>query len=214
MTQAFLSGPRAEGQPGEWRLDKPEFIIGREPPADLVIALPLVSRQHARIVQTASGYTIVDLGSRNGTFVNGKPVGGEPLRLRAGDEIVLGGAATFHFHDPAETAEGARIGRLKGVWIDQGTHEVWVDGKQVAPPLSAAQFALLSRLDLLAGQVLSRDQIIATVWPSVDPGGVSEEAIDGLIKRVRARLREAHPEHEYIQVVRGQGVRLVQPSDG
>ncbi|MBI3740695.1 MAG: winged helix-turn-helix domain-containing protein, partial [Chloroflexi bacterium] len=54
-------------------------------------------------------------------------------------------------------------------------------------------------------------EIIAAVWPGVDAGGISEEAIDALIKRLRARLRESGAQQEYIQVLRGQGVRLAQP---
>lgn len=86
-----------------------------------------------------------------------------------------------------------------------------MDGRRVEPPLSAAQFALLSLLYHLAGQVISRSQIIAAVWPGVEPSGVSGEAVDGLIKRLRVRLRETQPAREYIEVLRGQGMRLVQP---
>jgi hypothetical protein len=213
---AYLTGPRPDGQPGEWRLDKDEFFIGREAPADLVAPLPRLSRQHARIVCSASdavnrGYFITDLHSRNGTFVNGEPLGPEARRLKDGDEIVLGGVIAFRFHDPAETVEGQRLGRLVGVWIDETAREVWVDGRRVEPPLSAAQFALLALLYRLAGQVVSRSQIIAAVWPGVEPSGVSGEAVDGLIKRLRARLRETQPAREHIEVLRGHGVRLVQP---
>jgi len=49
------------------------------------------------------------------------------------------------------------------------------------------------------------------VWPDVEPSGVSGEAVDGLFKRLRARLRETQPAREYIEVLRGHGVRLVQP---
>jgi pSer/pThr/pTyr-binding forkhead associated (FHA) protein len=218
---AWLTGPAPDGQPGEWRLDKDEYVIGREAPADLVVPLPRISRRHALITRRGSDYYLMDLGSRNGTFVNGQPVGNEPRRLQDRDELVLGGSITFRFHDPSETLAGPRLGRLKGVWLDEEAREVWVDAQRVEPPLSAAQFTLLALLYHSVGQVISRAQIIATVWPGVDPAGVSEEAVDGLIKRLRARLREtqaqgepgALPRREYLEVLRGHGLRLIQPED-
>jgi len=218
---AWLVGPRPDGQPGRWALDKDEYLIGRQAPADLVAPLPRVSRRHARISRRELGYYLTDLGSRNGTFVNGQPIGSEPHRLHDTDEIVLGGAIMFRFNDPSETMEGPSLGRLTGVWIDEKTHAVWVDAQPVEPPLSSAQFTLLALLYRSAGQVVSRAQIIATVWPDVDPAGVSTEAVNGLIKRLRKRLRETPPHgepdellrQEYIEVLRGHGLRLIHPTE-
>jgi DNA-binding response OmpR family regulator len=56
---------------------------------------------------------------------------------------------------------------------------------------------------------VDRNTIVAAVWPNDEPAGVSEEAIDGLIKRLRARLRETQPTSDYLRVIRGRGVRLV-----
>ena len=202
-----------ENQTSEWRLERPEYVMGREDPADLIISLPRISRLHARITRDERGYTICDLGSRNGTFVNGKPVGSEPVRLQNGDQIVLGGTVELSFRNLSETAQGPRIGRLLGIWLDEATHEVWVDGHRVDPPLSAAQLTLLSLLYSSAGQVVSRAQIIAAVWPDSNPAGVGEEAVDGLIKRLRTRLRATQPDREYVEVLRGHGLRLAQPGD-
>jgi pSer/pThr/pTyr-binding forkhead associated (FHA) protein len=206
MDHAWLTGPA-----GQWALDKDELIIGREPPAGLLFSLPRISRQQARLVRVDRAYYLSDLGSRNGTFVNGQVVGKEGVRLNDGDEIVLGGVVTLVFHDPGETVEGPRLGRVKGIWIEEQAQAVWVDGRLVEPPLSPAQFTLLGLLYRRAGQIVSRADIIALVWPEADPAGVSEEAVDGLIKRLRARLRETLPEPEYIEVLRGHGLRLNQP---
>ncbi len=211
MTNAYLVGTRDDSSRGEWKLDKEEFLIGREAPADLIISLPSVSRRHACITRREGQYFVADLASRNGTFVNGQALTQEPRRLISGDEIVLGGAFIVIFHDPEETMEGARLGRLRGVWIDDAARAVWVDAKKVDPPLSAAQYALLALLYRAPGKIFSRDEIIAAVWPSEDPSGISEEAIDGLIKRLRSRLRDAQSDQEYIAVVRGQGIRFSQP---
>lgn len=64
-------------------------VIGRSPDADLVIADDFVSGIHAKIVPTADGYSLEDLGSTNGTLVNGQPAT-RPLSIVAGDVIELG----------------------------------------------------------------------------------------------------------------------------
>lgn len=66
-------------------------IFGRGPLNDVVVDEPGVSRQHAGIRGDAGGFSIADLGSMNGTFVNGERVGQEPRRLKNCDSITLGG---------------------------------------------------------------------------------------------------------------------------
>lgn len=64
-------------------------IIGRSPDSDLVIADEFVSSSHARIATTPEGTTLEDLGSTNGTLVNGQPAT-RPLPLAPGDAIEVG----------------------------------------------------------------------------------------------------------------------------
>ncbi len=67
------------------------ILAGRAPTADLRIDDPRVSRLHARIEMRDDGVYVEDLGSRNGTTVNGEPTEGQ--RLTAGDEIRIGTAS-------------------------------------------------------------------------------------------------------------------------
>ncbi len=69
-------------------------VIGRADQCDVVMDDPGVSRQHAGIRGDANRYKISDLGSRNGTFVNGDQVGSEPRLLRNFDRIEFGGTTT------------------------------------------------------------------------------------------------------------------------
>ncbi|MCB9592345.1 MAG: EAL domain-containing protein [Sandaracinaceae bacterium] len=62
------------------------FRIGRDPAAELVLGSPRVSKFHAQIEERPGGHLIRDLGSRNGTFVNGEPLEGE-RPLTAGDVV-------------------------------------------------------------------------------------------------------------------------------
>ena len=63
--------------------------VGRAGDADLVLADELISRHHAQITPSGSGAVVEDLGSRNGTFVNGEAVHG-PTHLTPGDQLQLG----------------------------------------------------------------------------------------------------------------------------
>jgi hypothetical protein len=67
-----------------------ELIVGRERGSvDLVLDDPGVSRRHARVVPDNGGVIVEDLGSSNGTFVNGQRISG-PVELGAGDEVRVG----------------------------------------------------------------------------------------------------------------------------
>lgn len=79
-----------------------EFIVGRADDAAIRIDEHAASRQHARFRVCASRVTVCDLGSRNGTWVNGAPVRGECV-LAAGDMVQVGGAAMILQHGPLGT---------------------------------------------------------------------------------------------------------------
>ncbi len=72
-----------------FNLDAETVLIGRSKQCDLVIEEPELSRKHARFVRQGEGYMLEDLGSTNGTFVNGARLSG-PRLLQPGDEIRLG----------------------------------------------------------------------------------------------------------------------------
>ncbi|MEM9710965.1 MAG: FHA domain-containing protein [Actinomycetota bacterium] len=185
--------------------------IGRDDEQDITLPLSAISRSHAEIERTPHGYVLRDLGSRNGTFVNGERVDGYGRPLREDDEIVLAGAETLRFVDPMATPLGPRIGRLRGIWIDPDTGAVWVDAQPVEPPLSDRQQALLELLDVRAGAIVSREEIIASVWADVAAEGVSPAAVDALVKRIKARVRPLQVDDDLIEVVRDRGIRLRRP---
>jgi pSer/pThr/pTyr-binding forkhead associated (FHA) protein len=90
---------RGPGRGQTFTLGTEAVVIGRETgAAKLVIADAGVSRRHARISQVAGLYAIEDLGSTNGTFVNGERVTGS-APLVSGDLIELGTGVTLSFED-------------------------------------------------------------------------------------------------------------------
>jgi len=70
-------------------LESQEMHIGRDLNNDIVINDPEVSRRHARLFLQGSTYVLEDLGSTNGTLVNGQRVVG-PYILNSGEEVTLG----------------------------------------------------------------------------------------------------------------------------
>ena len=64
-------------------------VLGRDPACDHALPHPEISRRHARIFRTADGLMIEDLGSTNGTFVNGERIT-HPVLLHPDDEVALG----------------------------------------------------------------------------------------------------------------------------
>jgi DNA-binding winged helix-turn-helix (wHTH) protein len=67
-----------------------ENIVGRDEAATVRVDDPMVSRRHARIVVSESGVLIEDLGSKNGTFIDGQPVAADPMPLRDGIRLAFG----------------------------------------------------------------------------------------------------------------------------
>lgn len=92
---ALLLGS-GEGVPRLVVLRQAEVTIGRAPDVDVRLEAGGVSRHHAKIVLAqGDGATVIDLRSRNGTFVNGVRIDASPLR--EGDEIAIGPIAVLQF---------------------------------------------------------------------------------------------------------------------
>lgn len=74
------------------------MTIGRDPMSEVVISDPEVSRQHARLTRNADGrIDLQDLGSTNGTFVDGNRLGGDKVTLTPGQVVVVGSNVTLVF---------------------------------------------------------------------------------------------------------------------
>jgi len=189
-----------------WEIRAPT-IVGREN-ADIVIAHRTLSRQHIRLTPELGYCSVTDLSSRNGTAVNGVLIGPKPVVLNDGDLILLAGAVQFRFADPKATPIAPRLGKLVGLWIDPDTKQVWIDAQQLNPPLSLHQQHLLELLYEANGVVVSRDEIAGAVWPNAAREGISEDAVESLVKRLRKRLATLENGRPVIEVVRGRGLRI------
>jgi DNA-binding response OmpR family regulator len=95
--------------------------------------------------------------------------------------------------------------------LEKRSRRVWIGEFEIIPPLSVLQFNLLDILCQQEGQVVPRSEIIYGIWGEEDAVAVSEQALDALIRRLRDRLLEIDPQHEYIVTIRGHGLRLDNP---
>lgn len=101
-----LIGLLPSGDKVEHAIDQHEAEIGKAPHNHIVLNDPTVSNTHAILVARDGGYSLVDLGSTNGTFVNGERLGPRPQILKHGDKVQFG-QCVFTFRNPAETAANA-----------------------------------------------------------------------------------------------------------
>jgi DNA-binding winged helix-turn-helix (wHTH) protein len=199
----------------QWVMYDEQLVIGRGAECNIVIPERPVSREHLRIWRQGAKYFVADLSSKNGTHVNGLVLSGSQ-ELKDGDEIqialvvklkFIGSEATVPLYfDAPETAKD-------GLVLNPHTHNVTINGSLLDPPLSLYQYRLLELLYDKQGGVCTRDEVIRAVWPDAQEEGVSEQAIDALVRRLRDRLHELEPANRFVATVRGHGFRMVQPGD-
>lgn len=194
-----------------WVIANDELLIGRGNDSDVVLPERQVSRHHIKIHYRDGRYFLEDLASKNGTFLNGQQIYGT-VPLQDGDEIQIALCVRLLFVGTDATVPlSIDLSRSTGsLLLNEDKRTVEIRGKELDPPLSLAQFRLLQMLYDADGAVCGRDQIVEAVWPGTGGVGVSEQAIDALVRRLRDRLMELD-EHNYIVTVRGHGFRLDNP---
>ena len=163
---------------------------------DIKLNDPQISRNHAEIRFKDGTFWLCDTGSTNGTTLNGKP-------LEKEKDYPLTDNSTIGIAIIQNTPRAELLFRQTGgdvvmsveqfsrdyPWlnIDDGRKEVRIDNKLV--PLPPKEYNLLLLLYRKAGNVCSRDEIIATVWADVqDPGAVSDATVDQLVHRLREKV--------------------------
>ena len=202
-------------------------VLGRHPHADVDLDNPFVSRKHAIIEYSDSGYTIIDLGSKNGTFVNGARLGDEPRPLKGGEIIEFGkgqvrakfsvGIKTITLPEEAHPSrrkkrksEAPRTITPDGIVINMATREVYVRGVLVEPPLTGKDYEILALLSESPGFPKSNAEIAARAWPERPDGSVTLEEIGQRIHRIRSRIEPEPTNPKLIETMRGFGYKLVE----
>ncbi len=177
------------------------MTIGRAVESDIVITSRRVSREHSRVQREGRHVMLADLGSTNGTFLNGERVLA-PTRLRDGDSVSIGDVVLV-FHDPESTFLETPFPELE---VDVPAGTVRVDRRLVE--LSPKEFALLAYLYEHRGQVCSKDDIGYAVWPEYRQG-VYDYQIENLVRRLRSRIEPDATSPQLLITLRGLGYKLV-----
>lgn len=189
-----------------WPLRGNSVTLGRASDCDIVLPERQISRYHARI-EYDDGYVLRDLGSKNGTFVNSERVRGQPYRLQDGDEISLATTLQMGFVVGEATLPLNELFMPGQLIVDESSRRIRLGRSELDPPLSPAQFLLLALLVKSQGAVVTREDVVSAVWPDA-VGGVTDQAVDALVYRLRERLAELNPDHNYVATVRGHGFRF------
>lgn len=193
-----------------WSLSD-SIVIGREPQCDVIVEDRQVSRFHARLITSQEGTILEDLGSKNGTHYNGTLID-SPVVLKDGDTIQIALAQKFlYLASDATMPLTEQLESQKRLRLDVRSRRVWILNRLIVPPLSALQFQLLRLLHENQGGVVSRQKVVSTIWGDEQAEGVTDQAVDALVRRLRDRLSEVDKTHVYISTVRGHGLRLDNP---
>jgi DNA-binding winged helix-turn-helix (wHTH) protein len=94
------------------------------------------------------------------------------------------------------------------IFIDHQQHIVWVDERKVEK-LAPLEYKLIEYLDTRRGDVCTRDEIIANLYPDQkDSGGVSDASVDAILKRLRKAIESRPDQPRFILTMRGHGIKL------
>jgi len=124
VSLAYRTGPRLPVEQGSVRTlhlaGRESLTIGRGPHNDVDLAHPSVSRAHARVLVRDGSVLVEDLGSTNGTFVDGERVTpGQPRQAEPGDEIRVGPARFVVAPGALEQTDESRDLQLDAVHLNQ-----------------------------------------------------------------------------------------------
>jgi len=175
--------------------------IGRAVENEIVVSSKRVSREHACVRREGWRVVLEDLGSANGTFLNGERIH-ETMQLRDGDQVKIGDVQ-FTFHDPDVTYQDAVLPELE---MDVPAGLVRVNRHLVE--LAPKEFDLLAFLFSRTGLVCSKDDIGTAVWPEYHDG-VYDYQIENLVRRLRTKLEPDPTNPQLLLTVRGRGYKLV-----
>jgi DNA-binding response OmpR family regulator len=189
----------------QWTLEADEIMLGRDQSCHVSLPSRWISRVHARLRRQGNQYVLEDANSKNGIYVNGQRIY-KPHILVDGDKLQLAPGMDLVFVDSEATAPlpGRMVDQLR---LDHDERQLYINGKLLSPPLSTQQYQILSLLVEQPGKVYSRYEVIEAAWPDDNVEGVSDDAVDAMIRRLRQRLTELD-DHEYIVTVRGYGFKL------
>jgi pSer/pThr/pTyr-binding forkhead associated (FHA) protein len=163
-------------------------VLGRHPHGDTGFESELISRRHAEIIESNGALRISDLGSTNGTSVNGDRIDESGVLLKPGDQITLGKeVVTLRLYSDEKTRIQTTSLALTGpIRIDRGARDVWVN-EELQPPFPHKEFDVLALLVTEFEKFYGMAEIARAGWPE-RPNDVSDQEIQQIITGLRRRV--------------------------
>ena len=174
----LLSVSRPESaDPERLSFEKPEVVLGKHAGCDVVLANPKVSRRHAKVVARNGGLYVEDLGSTNGTFLNGQRIDGEK-RLAPGDVVEVGPFKVQIEDVAAKPAEAGAAAEKTAV-----TRAHAAEAKPASPAKAAAPAQEEEDVpeEVQKARMIwaSMESFFQPIWPYIEDPAVSEIMVNG-----------------------------------
>lgn len=177
------------------KLGDAEMLIGRDEDVAVRISSSEVSRQHCLLTPTAGGLIVRDLGSRNGTFVDGAPIGqSQEVELKPGASLTVG-PMTFQLIDSAaDVKPPPQPGAEKDPSLSDDDIATWLTEGDTSDQLSTGDTTIIVGRDSVP-----EESTLIDPPPKQEPkrqfASVAEEAAD-IIRRHQEMLAGGAPESD------------------
>jgi sigma-B regulation protein RsbU (phosphoserine phosphatase) len=165
------------GEPSTYPLSSRRVTIGRAATNDIVLSDQYSSGLHAVIAPTDRGYALIDQGSKNGTFVNGRRVAGE-IDLARGDEILIG-STSFFFDRDLES----RVTWVEGTTFSHSSNTI-IEVKDLLKKPAAVAAAMKTPGGGLDLERFQQDQRIIAVISEVSQALIFHMPLDKLFDHI------------------------------
>jgi sigma-B regulation protein RsbU (phosphoserine phosphatase) len=192
------------GESSTYPLGSRRATIGRASTNDIILSDQYSSGVHAAIVPTEKGYALVDQGSKNGTFVNGRRVNGE-IELSRGDDILVGSTHFYFDRDvlpPVETVEGTTFTHSSNTIIQ--VKDILRKPTQMAVPLKTPG----GGIDL---QRFQQDQKMSAVIGAVSQALIYHMPLDKLLEHIMDVLIEHLPMDRGVLMLKSEATQALEP---
>ncbi len=192
----------ADGDPFQRDLDRDEVVVGRSKSADVTVADRYLSRRHVRFAHTADGWLVEDLGSRNGTFLNGRRID-SPAPVAPGDVVSVSASILRLLDHAAEVPQGEEprkgpsgsLLRRASELVDSSSR--FPDPERETDPEQlrrhAERLAILNDVHRTLATSITRDDLLDTILDRVfnhlqpEQAAIFLKGRDGSLERVAGR---------------------------
>ena len=173
----------AEGEPFEHEFEADTLIVGRSSRCDLAVADRCLSRQHVRLSKTDDGWQVEDMGSRNGTRLNGSMISG-PTPIGQGD-LIEASMSRITFGQREGAADAPRTDFDEGRTIFRAASEIISESeREFTRTTDAGAQDLRQAADQL--------KVLYDIHHALDQSTTAEDLLDHVLERVFVHLQPQH----------------------